>query len=367
MSDNDILNLERSADAFPKPKDALLTYVEDILAEPLESVMDKLKSPPSGDRHDYMSLAIYVWPDPDKPDGMPYVHRDGEVNPEIHDYDLPRFSRMVNRAETAAIAAKLTGDVGYLQRAVDILRVWFLDEATRMNPHLEYGQGIPGDCDGRCWGIIETHNLSFVINAFRILEHLGADLDFDACRAWAAQYVNWLLTSKIGIEEGQTLNNHRVWYVVQVASLQDYCGEADAARATLQRHYADMLEVQMEADGSLPHELRRTKSQHYVIFTLLPLLQCVALGRKLGIELADVANRKGATIRTGVDFLLPYLRGEKEWTWQMLHNEVPRQAQIDLLRIAANTLGDPRYETLLRTLAGDEFDGLLLNLVLHHT
>src|SRR6202165_907703 len=47
------------------------------------SVMDKGTVPPSGDKHDYMSQAPYFWPDPKKANGLPYVRRDGERNPEI--------------------------------------------------------------------------------------------------------------------------------------------------------------------------------------------------------------------------------------------------------------------------------------------
>src|SRR5687768_15033850 len=36
------------------------------------SVMEKTNNPPSGNKHDYMSLAPYYWPDPSKPDGLPY-------------------------------------------------------------------------------------------------------------------------------------------------------------------------------------------------------------------------------------------------------------------------------------------------------
>ena len=35
------------------------------------SVMEKKNVPPSGNRHDYMSLAPYHWPDPSKPNGLP--------------------------------------------------------------------------------------------------------------------------------------------------------------------------------------------------------------------------------------------------------------------------------------------------------
>src|SRR4051794_15482581 len=46
------------------------------------SVTDKQSTPPSGDKHDYMSLAPYWWPDPKSANGLPYIRRDGERNPE---------------------------------------------------------------------------------------------------------------------------------------------------------------------------------------------------------------------------------------------------------------------------------------------
>ena len=48
-------------------------------AQPL-SVMMKEKTPASGDKHDYMSQARYYWPDPTKPNGLPYINRDGVSN-----------------------------------------------------------------------------------------------------------------------------------------------------------------------------------------------------------------------------------------------------------------------------------------------
>ncbi len=60
------------------------------------SVMQKTQLPPSGNKHDYMSQGPYWWPDPSKPDGKPYIRKDGQRNPEIngitdhdqlHDYD----------------------------------------------------------------------------------------------------------------------------------------------------------------------------------------------------------------------------------------------------------------------------------------
>ena len=42
------------------------------------SVVEKTNVPPSGDKHDYMSIGPYFWPDPASSNGLPYVRHDGK-------------------------------------------------------------------------------------------------------------------------------------------------------------------------------------------------------------------------------------------------------------------------------------------------
>src|SRR5438445_12698265 len=51
-----------------------------VLSIEIQPVTAKPMTPPSGDKHDYMSLGPYFWPDPKKKDGLPYIKRDGERN-----------------------------------------------------------------------------------------------------------------------------------------------------------------------------------------------------------------------------------------------------------------------------------------------
>ena len=138
-----------------------------MLVEPL-SVVDKPKTPPSGDKHDYMSLSIYWWPN--SLTGKPYILRDGQRNPEYLEYDLPRLELMQRSVYNLAVAWWLTGNQAYVEKAVSFLRTWFINPETRMNPHLTYGQGIPGIKSGSWWSIIETSELALVlIDAISIL------------------------------------------------------------------------------------------------------------------------------------------------------------------------------------------------------
>lgn len=97
--------------------------------EPL-SVMMKDKVAASGDKHDYLSQARYYWRDPSKPDGKPYINKDGESNPEINRLDRVRLANMAGNVTTLSLAYYFSGEEKYAEKAAEQLRVWFLDKET---------------------------------------------------------------------------------------------------------------------------------------------------------------------------------------------------------------------------------------------
>src|SRR2546423_14759121 len=116
----------------------LLTEAEKAIAGPTYSVVNIPSTPPSGDKHDYMSLSPYWWPDPSKPDGKPYMRKDGQVNPEREKYDQPTLDRMTEAVQNLSIAYYFTGDERYAKKSAELIRVWFFDDVTRMNPNVTY-------------------------------------------------------------------------------------------------------------------------------------------------------------------------------------------------------------------------------------
>lgn len=130
-------NLKDSESVFIPAFGKLIVETDRALEEGVYSVTHKDMVPASGSRHDYMSMGPYWWPDPDKSDGLPYIRRDGEVNPERNDLDSRRESRMINSVRTLSLAWYFSDNNKFADKAAELLDVWFLNPETLMNPHLK--------------------------------------------------------------------------------------------------------------------------------------------------------------------------------------------------------------------------------------
>ncbi|MBQ4147042.1 MAG: alginate lyase family protein, partial [Prevotella sp.] len=192
------------------------------------SVMMKEKTAVSGDKHDYMSLSRYFWPDPKKPDGLPYISIDGVSNPELKKLDRNRLSEMATGVTTLSLAWYFSGEERYAQKATELIRVWFLNKDTYMNPNLNYAQIVPGlyNGKGRCYGVIDAYSFVEMLDAVQLLEGSTAftKKDSKALKAWFSKFLQWMLTSDQGIEEGKQLNNHSTAHDVQLIAYANYVG-----------------------------------------------------------------------------------------------------------------------------------------------
>jgi len=305
-----------------------------LLKTPPASVLDKTKTADSGNKHDYFSLGPYWWPHPAKPDGLPYIRRDGEVNPESKTgTDSIALARTCNAVRTLGLAYALTGHEPYAEKAAALTRTWFLDPATAMTPHLQYAQAVPGKNEVRGTGILESRHLTALTDGLALIASSPAwpESDQAALRAWLEKFYDWLITSPHGRHEAASRNNHGSWYDVQAANLALYLGRTTEARAIIQQALTKRIEHQIEPNGRQPLELARTKSLDYCIFNLEALAHLARLGRHVNIDLWTHSSSDGRSMIAALRFLAPYADPAKPWPKEDL-KATDRSRITDLIR-----------------------------------
>jgi hypothetical protein len=324
------------------------------------SVIDKSIIPPSGDKHDYMSLAPYWWPDPKSPNGLPYLRHDGERNPELATMpDHKNFDTVMNSAHALALGYYLFGEEKYAAKATELLHAWFVDPRTRMNSNLQYAQAVRGVNDGRGTGLIETRSIGKVVDAVGMLEgsKVWTAADDRALHEWCSAFLDWMLTSKNGKDEAAARNNHGTFYDVQIASLALFTGRKDLARSVIQQAAHKRIETHVQPDGSQPLELARTKSFSYSAFNLTALFELARLGEVVGVDLWAFRGKNGASIRAALDYLLPYANGDRAWTHKQIE-PIKAKELAPLLLEAAERYRAPEYRAMATKIDPDALQTL---------
>jgi alginate lyase len=320
------------------------------------SVVTKGAAPPSGDKHDYLSQAPYFWPNPKSPNGLPYISRDGERNPEINQLtDHHTLDQLESAVETLALAYYLKGDEAYAAKAAALLRAFFVDPATRMNPHLQYAQFIPGVNTGRGIGLIETRGLPNVVDAVGLLTGSKALTESDrrGLQDWFGKFLQWMLESKNGRDEAPARNNHGTYYDFQVASFALFVGNKDLAMKVLADARRKRIATQIEPDGRQPLELARTKAWSYSLMNLEGLMLLATLGERTGVDLWNFQTTDGRSVRKALEFLTPVALGERKWEYPEI-GEVKPEALFPLMRRAAIVYRDRQYRGLMTKLPAVE-------------
>ncbi len=281
------------------------------------SITDAVSNQSPGNEHDFYSNGDYWWPNPDAEDGLPYIRRDGESNPD--NFFSHRKILRCMRTNVAHLTAGylLTGNELFAKKAVDFLTTFFLEKTTRMNPHLRYAQAIPGVCTGRGTGIIDTLHLVDIPMAIRIL-HSSSALSNEilvALKQWFKDYLNWMNTHHYGLDERKATNNHSVCWYVQAASFATLVEDQEMLRFCREQYKLNLIPNQMAADGSFPRELTRTKPYSYSIFVLDNMVTLTHLLTRPKENLWEFQLEDGRGIQKGLAFLFPYLQDKSKWPY----------------------------------------------------
>lgn len=298
------------------------------------SVMDKDEVPPSGNKHDFLSLTPYRWPNPDTPSGLPYVFRDGKSNPEVHKIpDKDNLDDMIVMTKILSLAYYFTDYPEYAKKAAELLRVWFLNDNTRMNPNLKYSEVTRGKNEANPSGVMAAGYIPHIFDAISMIENSSSwnRADKEGMQNWFNQYLQWILSSESGRSESMKTNNHGTYYYLQVLSIALFLNKQDIVKNVLQdmiqeptvsgfRNTPQLLSVKITDEGKQPFELSRTKSLTYSMFNLIGLFNIAQIGDHVGVDLWNYKTFNGAGLRKALDYLLPFVTQDKAWPYEQ---EVP--------------------------------------------
>ncbi|CAE6419164.1 unnamed protein product [Rhizoctonia solani] len=278
----------------------------------------------------------------------PYKPRDGKVNPDTREIKNPAYVIQMSQSVLwNAIAAVASGSKLHEKSAVGFINAFFLDNKSRMNPKVEFGQvvrGPPGTQAGSYMGVLDMRSLVKVVNAVLVLRETQSsywtqDLDVKM-KTWATQYIQWVEASSVGRKAARAANNHGSFYPNQIAALKILSEDMAGARLVLQSYFDNQFQDQIVASGEQPLEAVRTRPFHYRCFNLEAIITNAKLGDYIGINYWSVRTKYGATIQTAVDYVISLDPGNER-----VEDALPHVAAV------AAAYGDPRskYANYLRS------------------
>lgn len=336
-------------------RNRILKAAQKYLGEPPVTITAYSSPRSAGGPHEYFSEGDYWWPDPQNPDG-PYIQRDGMSNPDnfvAHRQALIRLSLIV---PALAAAYQITHEDKYAAQAAKHLKAWFLDERTRMYPHLKYAQAIKGRVTGRGTGIIDTLHLVEVAIAVPAFERSGAlrAEERQGIKKWFREYMEWMTTHPYGIEERDARNNHATCWVLQVAAFARLVGDREKLDFCRKRFKEALLPGQIAADGSFPEELRRTKPYGYSLFNLEAMAGICQLLSTTRDNLWNYRLDDGRCVRKAVEFMFPFIADKSKWSYppDVMYFECWPVRQSSLL-FAGMAYNESKYIELWQKLEAD--------------
>ncbi|KAG2173733.1 hypothetical protein INT43_005153 [Umbelopsis isabellina] len=322
---------QHGSSKYPHPAYKLLqSLADEAVKKPVYTIVNKPFLPPSGDKHDWLSYAPYWWPSSnctatDKNNDCPFVNLDGQVNPDVYKLnDQKNLEYMSMDTETLAMAYLVFKKDAYAQQAANMLRAFFLNNDTMMNPNMEYGQIIRGNGKsathiGRAEGIISGRALISPVRAVKILElsgtrHWGKN-DTAGMVGWFKSFHDWLLDDKIAIDEGNTTNNHLSYYTDSLITFSDFIGNYSTIETKVRTFFTTNLPKQILANGTQPMEELRTLPFHYSAFNLEALVYMANFVSQRdplthGPYITNAWNQTGDSIITAVQRLEAVVAGK---------------------------------------------------------
>lgn len=286
----------------------------------------------SGDPHNFESLSIYWWPDPQNPNG-PYICKDGYFNPEYKEYDYERLLVLTENLRDVGKAFFLTGAGQYYDYFCRQLDVWFINKDTRMYPDFEYSQFIPGrnGNQGNPGGMTDAYNFITIMEGIRLVDSVKSigRKRRKAMNAWFGSFASWMQTSDLGIAVSHFKNGHCISYDLILYNMLIASANKSGCKALQESFFSSRIASQInEEDGRIPEALVRTRAFFYSLHNLRRMLDFCYIAKS---EDCEIPPHSLALIGKGFQYLMSF-HGKRDLfpyqeldDWQALQQQLSAQ------------------------------------------
>lgn len=327
----------------------IVEFANQVKIEDFEYVIDKDHIPPSGDIHDYMSVAPLLWPDST---GAYTEQKDGQRNPILNDYDRPKLAALSFAVYVLSLAYYYEENPEHAEKASELLYNWFLNENTRMNPNLNYAQVALNvhNNSGNLQGIIDTNDFIRIIEASNLLY----DSDFwttsrhTELKNWFYKFSKWILDTYPTNYDCREdwCSNVSTWFDAQKTIYFLFIEQEDHLYSSI-LPIAEKLRLQFTDTGIQSSEQERRESQHYVYFNLRGHLKIASMRKNRGGVDRDwqtLNTHNYGRLKPAIDAIVDYINGEDASDYFTVSPDFDDCRYLEVLKPAAVVFESQVYE-----------------------
>jgi hypothetical protein len=226
--------------------------------------------------------------------------------PDSERFDSTRLQRLFRDTTSLALASCVRSEDRYAEHAAGLVRKWFVDSDTKMNPHVHFAQGKAGHggCEVNDLGVIEFEDFYYFLDAVRLIVRSGAlpRTDVAAFRSWLRSRLAWLETSPQGIRQSCEASSHGTMYDLQVAAIAAFLGKTAPLSSSFRRA-RERMQLQFDRSGAQPQRMR-TMTRHHCCFNLQGWVSLARLAEFCGDDLWSYATSDGRSICMALEWLI---------------------------------------------------------------
>lgn len=194
---------------------------------------------------------------------------------------------------TLALQFKISGDKKYLTKADEFLLAWAKTNQPNGDP-------------------IDDTNLDKAIEAYDLIKDNISPKDKILIAAWSkATALAEINSKRMNRNQGTGINNwneHRLKIVGEIGYALNNQEFISWTIDRLKKH----IEINLNEDGT-SLDFKERDAMHYHIYDLEPMLRLALLIKRAGgVNFYTYQSPKGSSIKKSVDWLIPYIKGEKQ-------------------------------------------------------